>query len=60
YLFFYYVGSSVSGTGGGYLYSHFGWFGIVGMIGVYAIAGFALCRFLLNGRARRESGTPIY
>ncbi|PAD33203.1 MFS transporter [Paenibacillus sp. 7523-1] len=60
YLFFYYVGSSVSGTGGGYLYSHFGWIGIVGMIGAYAVAGFALCRFLLIGQKQQTTGTPIY
>ncbi|WP_146239901.1 hypothetical protein [Paenibacillus illinoisensis] len=60
HLFFYYVGSSVSGTGGGYLYSHFGWIGIVGMIGAYAVAGFALCRFLLIGQKQQTTGTPIY
>ncbi|MGE6575689.1 MFS transporter [Paenibacillus xylanexedens] len=48
YLFFYYLGSSVSGTGGGLLYSHFGWIGIVGMIGVYVLIGFVLCNLLVH------------
>ncbi|WP_340386492.1 MFS transporter [Paenibacillus sp. FSL E2-0151] len=48
YLFFYYLGSSVSGTGGGLLYSHLGWIGIVGMIGVYALIGFVLCNLLVH------------
>ncbi|WP_413408411.1 MFS transporter [Paenibacillus amylolyticus] len=48
YLFFYYLGSSVSGTGGGLLYSHLGWTGIVGMIGVYVLIGFVLCNLLVH------------
>ena len=32
YLFFYYVGSSVGGSRGGLLYSHFEWPGVIGMI----------------------------
>ncbi|WP_419889009.1 MFS transporter [Paenibacillus xylanexedens] len=48
YLFFYYLGSSVSGTGGGLLYSHLGWLGIVGMIGVYVLIGFVLCNLLVH------------
>ncbi|WP_339186953.1 MFS transporter [Paenibacillus sp. FSL R5-0490] len=48
YLFFYYLGSSVSGTGGGLLYSHLGWIGIVGMIGVYVLSGFVLCNLLVH------------
>ncbi|MEK4365613.1 MFS transporter [Paenibacillus sp. FSL M8-0212] len=48
YLFFYYLGSSVSGTGGGLLYSHLGWIGIVGMIGVYVLIGFVLSNLLVH------------
>ncbi|WP_339307935.1 MFS transporter [Paenibacillus sp. FSL R5-0519] len=48
YLFFYYLGSSVSGTGGGLLYSHLGWIGIVGLIGVYVLIGFVLCNLLVH------------
>lgn len=54
YLFFYYVGSSVSGTGGGVLYHQYGWNGIVGMIGVYVAAGIGLVALLkrLNAEAQ--------
>ncbi|MGN7413254.1 MFS transporter [Paenibacillus sp. SAF-068] len=48
YLFFYYLGSSISGTGGGLLYSHLGWTGIVSMIGVYVLIGFVLCNLLVH------------
>ncbi|WFR60795.1 MFS transporter [Paenibacillus amylolyticus] len=48
YLFFYYLGSSVSGTGGGLLYSRLGWIGIVGLIGVYVLIGFVLCNLLVH------------
>ncbi len=34
YLFFYYLGSSISGTGGGYFYSSWGWHGVVTLIAV--------------------------
>ncbi|MCM3171888.1 MFS transporter [Paenibacillus sp. MER 99-2] len=48
YLFFYYVGSSVSGTGGGVLYSVQGWQGIAGMIVVYVMIAIVLCRILAH------------
>lgn len=32
YLFFYYLGSSVSGTAGGIFWLHWGWWGVVGLI----------------------------
>jgi len=42
YLFSYYLGSSISGTGGGFFYAHWGWPGVVGLIllliGVAALA----------------------
>ncbi|NUU60669.1 MFS transporter [Paenibacillus agri] len=46
YLFFYYVGSSLSGTGGGLLYHEFGWSGIIGLIAVYVVIGVLLCGVL--------------
>lgn len=46
YLFFYYIGSSVSGTSGGFLYSAFGWTGIIGMISLYLIIAAGLCAVL--------------
>lgn len=36
YLFFYYAGSSIGGTTGGFFYSHFDWHGVVFMIGILA------------------------
>ncbi|MNB86876.1 Inner membrane transport protein YnfM [compost metagenome] len=48
YLFFYYVGSSLSGTGGGVLYGHFGWIGIIGMIAVYVALSLVLCNILVH------------
>jgi MFS transporter, YNFM family, putative membrane transport protein len=42
YLFFYYMGSSVSGTVGGMFYSSFGWSGVVGMIVCYIAVALVL------------------
>lgn len=52
YLFFYYVGSSVSGTGGGLLFHRFGWSGVIGMIVIYVIIGLLLS-YVLKLRQRR-------
>lgn len=38
YLLFYYTGSSVAGTAGGTLWSHFGWPGVIGLIGTMLLA----------------------
>ena len=38
YLFFYYLGSSISGTVGGYFWVHFGWRGVAAMIGLLVAA----------------------
>ncbi|MCG7378662.1 MFS transporter [Paenibacillus sp. ACRSA] len=57
YLFFYYVGSSVSGTGGGLLYSVQDWQGIVGMIVVYIILAIILCRILAHLDERPSEAT---
>ncbi|KHL94530.1 membrane protein [Paenibacillus sp. IHB B 3415] len=48
YLFFYYVGSSFSGTGGGVLYGNFGWGGIISMIAAYVALSLLLCSFLVR------------
>ena len=45
YLFFYYFGSSVAGTAGGFFWSHFGWHGVIGFI--ICLLFFA---FLFSGR----------
>ncbi|MFD1956352.1 MFS transporter [Paenibacillus thailandensis] len=42
YLFFYYLGSSVSGTVGGIFYAHYGWSGVIAMIAVYMAVGLIL------------------
>ncbi|MDQ0169440.1 MFS transporter [Paenibacillus tundrae] len=57
YLFFYYVGSSVSGTGGGVLYSVQDWQGIVGMIVVYVILAIILCSILAHLDERPSKAT---
>ncbi len=37
YLFLYYTGSSVGGTLGGIFWSHYGWHGVIGMIGGFLL-----------------------
>lgn len=46
YLFFYYAGSSVGGTGGGVFWSSFGWGGVVGMIAVFLLLALVLAKQL--------------
>jgi YNFM family putative membrane transporter len=50
YLFFYYVGSSISGTIGGLFWSEFGWAGIVGMIAILTLVAFFLSFRLASPR----------
>lgn len=38
YLLFYYLGSSISGTGGGFFYQAWGWSGVVGLVLLLLIA----------------------
>ncbi|WP_409292656.1 MFS transporter [Peribacillus sp. SCS-37] len=42
YLFFYYAGASIGGTGSGILYSRFGWPGVISMIAVLTSAALVL------------------
>lgn len=42
YLFFYYFGSSVAGTAGGYFWIHFGWTGVIGFIFCLLLIAFPL------------------
>lgn len=67
YLFFYYLGSSISGTGGGFVWSRFGWTGVASLIlvlvGVAALAALRLSaltkpRYDMEGSVRREAGCP--
>ena len=50
YLIFYYAGSSVSGTLSTHIWSAAGWFGVLGMMGVWIVLGLA-CALVL---ARQE------
>jgi len=40
YLFFYYLGSSISGTVGGFFWLHFGWGGITALITTLLLLAF--------------------
>jgi YNFM family putative membrane transporter len=42
YLLFYYMGSSIVGSVGGWFWQHGGWLAIVGLTGVLALAGLIL------------------
>ncbi|NOQ52273.1 MAG: MFS transporter [Desulfuromonadaceae bacterium] len=57
YLLFYYLGSSISGTGGGFVYSAWGWTGVallvLLLIGAAALAGRRLAS-LEQGRKRKS------
>ena len=55
YLFFYYLGSSVSGTGGGLFWSWYGWQGVVLLIMVLLALGLCLLKWLT--RCAEESST---
>ena len=52
YLFAYYVGSSLFGSVGGLFWSRFGWPGVMGLVGVLIVAGFALARALAKQEGR--------
>lgn len=42
YLFFYYLGSSISGTAGGFCWTHAGWGGVAGLIGLLLATAFVV------------------
>ncbi|MEK8127172.1 MFS transporter [Paenibacillus filicis] len=50
YLFFYYIGSSVSGTSGGLVFTRYGWDGVIGMIAIYFVLAMLLST-VLNRRS---------
>lgn len=50
YLFFYYAGSSVFGTLGGWFWSGFGWNGVIGMILALILLAFPLTRPLSDAQ----------
>jgi YNFM family putative membrane transporter len=55
YLFFYYLGSSISGTAGGVFWLHQGWGGVVGLIMFLLLLAMILVG-LLSRQQRRDSG----
>ncbi len=46
YLLFYYMGSSIVGTAGGYFWGRFNWIGVITFIGILTISGFLLIAYL--------------
>jgi YNFM family putative membrane transporter len=46
YLFFFYVGSSIGNTTGGFFWSADGWSGVIGMISLFALSALALALLL--------------
>jgi YNFM family putative membrane transporter len=50
YLLFYYLGSSVSGTTGGWFWEHGGWNAVAAMTGLCALLGLALAFFARRSR----------
>ena len=56
YLFFYYLGSSISGTGGGFFYGTWGWSGVVLLILLLICgAGLAGVRLAVLGPRNNDS-----
>jgi YNFM family putative membrane transporter len=63
YLFFYYLGSSISGTAGGFFWSRWHWEGVVGLIALLLVLGLVLVYRLdspsrLTLAATEEYSTP--
>jgi YNFM family putative membrane transporter len=57
YLLFYYFGSSVIGTSGGFFWSWFGWDGVISMICTMLLLAFVLTFVLAHGK--REASIPV-
>ena len=58
YLFFYYAGSSIGGTSGGFFYSHFGWSGVVGMIVILSLFSL-LASIRIGMKAKSNNSSDI-
>jgi YNFM family putative membrane transporter len=54
YLFFYYVGSSIGNTSGGFFWSTGGWTGVIGLIAAFLLICLTLVRVLPFILARYE------
>ncbi len=57
YLFFYYLGSSISGTLGGACWSHGGWAAVAGLIALLVTTAFVVT-FYLPGRIMAAAASP--
>ncbi|MGE5590630.1 MAG: MFS transporter [Bacillota bacterium] len=55
YLFFYYMGSSLAGTGGGSLYSAYGWPGVVALLAVLLLLGLGSAAVLARLREASQA-----
>jgi len=58
YLFFYYLGSSVSGTLGGICWSQGGWNGVTGMIVLLIALALAVCQGISSSQVGKRGVSP--
>jgi len=59
YLFFYYMGSSISGTIGGTIYHEWAWPGVVALILVLLCIAFVICLGIQSVSTRQEPLSPF-
>jgi YNFM family putative membrane transporter len=59
YLFFYYLGSSVSGTVGGVCWSRGGWSSVTGLILLLLVLALAICHGLAAFQGRKRGFSPV-
>jgi YNFM family putative membrane transporter len=57
YLFFYYLGASISGTAGGFCWTRLGWHGVAGLIALLLLVALTLTVVLVRLTARRQAET---
>ena len=57
YLLFYYTGSSLFGTIGGYFWSQYEWIGVTSFVSVLVLGGFllAFCLMMLSKQQEKSS-----
>ncbi|MCF6800061.1 MFS transporter [Priestia megaterium] len=62
YLFFYYGGSSINGTGSGLVYSNFGWNGLVILIATFSVlaTGTAMCLVSITKKNQSTMIEKVY